>query len=107
MLLLLPLRCCCYLCCLPRLAPLQGTLASAGEDIPAAIQLLAPHIKYVHFRDVVGTVCCTGLRTVCVCVCVCVCLGTRACACCARLCRPPACPPHLNLISAGNRDGAR
>ena len=90
MLLLLPLRCCCYLCCLPRLAPLQGTLASAGEDIPAAIQLLAPHIKYVHFRDVVGTVCCTGLRTVCVCVCVCV-LGHP----CLRVLRAPVPPARL------------
>ena len=34
----------------------QGTLASAGEDIPKAIALCAPHIKFVHFRDVVGTV---------------------------------------------------
>jgi mannonate dehydratase len=34
----------------------QGTFASAGEDIVPAIQTLAPHIRFVHFRDVVGTV---------------------------------------------------
>ena len=34
----------------------QGTLASAGDDIPAAIERLAPYINFVHFRDVVGTV---------------------------------------------------
>ena len=34
----------------------QGTLASAGEDIPKAIALCAPYIKFIHFRDVTGTV---------------------------------------------------
>lgn len=33
----------------------QGTFAEMGEDIPAAIRRLGPHIKYVHFRDVRGT----------------------------------------------------
>ena len=34
----------------------QGTLASAGDDIPGAIRRLAPYINFIHFRDVVGTV---------------------------------------------------
>lgn len=34
----------------------QGTFASAGEDIPSGIRRLGPHIHYVHFRDVTGTV---------------------------------------------------
>ena len=34
----------------------QGTFASAGEDIVTGIRTLAPHIRFVHFRDVVGTV---------------------------------------------------
>lgn len=34
----------------------QGTFASAGVDIPAAIRRLGDAIKFVHFRDVVGTV---------------------------------------------------
>lgn len=34
----------------------QGTFASAGEDIIAGIRRLAPHIRFVHFRDVVGRV---------------------------------------------------
>lgn len=34
----------------------QGSLASAGEDVVAAIHKLAPFIKFVHFRNVVGTV---------------------------------------------------
>jgi mannonate dehydratase len=34
----------------------QGTFASAGEDIVAGIRRLSPHIRFVHFRDVVGTV---------------------------------------------------
>ena len=34
----------------------QGTLASGGEDVPAAVRRLAPYINFVHFRDVVGTV---------------------------------------------------
>jgi mannonate dehydratase len=33
----------------------QGTFAEMGEDIPAAIRRLGPHIRYVHFRDVRGT----------------------------------------------------
>eukprot|EP00939_MAST-03C_sp_MAST-3C-sp1_P001906 g1906.t1 len=33
----------------------QGTLASAGEDIPKAIRRLGKAIKFVHFRDVVCT----------------------------------------------------
>ena len=33
----------------------QGTFATMGVDIPAAIRRLGPHIKYVHFRDVRGT----------------------------------------------------
>lgn len=32
----------------------QGTLASAGENIPAAVERLAPYINFIHFRDVVG-----------------------------------------------------
>ena len=31
----------------------QGTFASGGEDIPAAIRRLGKHIKFVHCRDVV------------------------------------------------------
>ena len=34
----------------------QGTFASAGEDIPSGIKRCAPYIKYVHFRDVTGSV---------------------------------------------------
>jgi mannonate dehydratase len=34
----------------------QGTLSSGGEDVPLAIRSLAPYVKFVHFRDVVGTV---------------------------------------------------
>ena len=34
----------------------QGTYASAGENIPRAIARLGPHITFVHFRDVVGSV---------------------------------------------------
>jgi mannonate dehydratase len=33
----------------------QGSFATMGVDIPAAIRRLGPHIKYVHFRDVKGT----------------------------------------------------
>jgi mannonate dehydratase len=33
----------------------QGTFAEMGEDIPAAIRRLGPHIAYVHFRDIRGT----------------------------------------------------
>jgi mannonate dehydratase len=33
----------------------QGTFAEMGEDIPAAIRRLGPHIRYVHFRDVRGS----------------------------------------------------
>ena len=33
----------------------QGTFAEMGADIPDAIRRLGSHIKYVHFRDVVGT----------------------------------------------------
>lgn len=33
----------------------QGTFATMGVDVPAAIRRLGPHIKYVHFRDVRGT----------------------------------------------------
>lgn len=32
----------------------QGTFATMGADIPAAIRRLGPHIQYVHFRDVRG-----------------------------------------------------
>lgn len=32
----------------------QGTFASMGVDIPAAIRRLGRHIRYVHFRDVRG-----------------------------------------------------
>jgi mannonate dehydratase len=34
----------------------QGTFAELGVDIPATIRRLGPHIRYVHFRDVRGTV---------------------------------------------------
>eukprot|EP01065_Artemidia_motanka_P028605 TRINITY_DN3405_c0_g1_i1.p1 TRINITY_DN3405_c0_g1~~TRINITY_DN3405_c0_g1_i1.p1 ORF type:complete len:350 (+),score=54.84 TRINITY_DN3405_c0_g1_i1:55-1104(+) len=34
----------------------QGTLASGGEDVVAAIRRTSKHIKYIHFRDVVGDV---------------------------------------------------
>lgn len=35
----------------------QGTFASRGDvDIAEAVKRLAPHISYVHFRDVVGSV---------------------------------------------------
>lgn len=34
----------------------QGTFASAGEPIIESIRTLAPHIAFVHFRDVVGRV---------------------------------------------------
>jgi len=34
----------------------QGSLASAGEDVVKAIHQLGPFIKFVHFRNVVGTV---------------------------------------------------
>ena len=35
----------------------QGTFASGGvSDMPAAIKSVGKHIKYVHFRDVVGEV---------------------------------------------------
>lgn len=34
----------------------QGTLASGGEDIVAAVHRLAPYINFIHFRDVVGSV---------------------------------------------------
>jgi len=34
----------------------QGTFAEMGMDIPSAIRRLAPHIHYVHFRDVQGSV---------------------------------------------------
>ncbi len=33
----------------------QGTLASGGEDVLAAARRLAPHIRYIHFRNVRGT----------------------------------------------------
>jgi mannonate dehydratase len=33
----------------------QGSFAEMGVDIPAVIRQLAPHIAYVHFRDVIGT----------------------------------------------------
>jgi sugar phosphate isomerase/epimerase len=33
----------------------QGTFAEMGVDIPAAIERLGSHIRYVHFRDVRGT----------------------------------------------------
>jgi mannonate dehydratase len=33
----------------------QGTFAEMGADIPATIRRLGPHINYVHFRDVIGT----------------------------------------------------
>jgi mannonate dehydratase len=33
----------------------QGSFATMGVDIPAAIRQLGPHIRYVHFRDVRGT----------------------------------------------------
>lgn len=33
----------------------QGTFATMGVNIPATIQRLGKHIKYVHFRDVKGT----------------------------------------------------
>lgn len=33
----------------------QGTFAEMGVDIPATIERLGPHIKYVHFRDIRGT----------------------------------------------------
>lgn len=32
----------------------QGSFATMGVDVPAAIRRLGPHIKYVHFRDVKG-----------------------------------------------------
>jgi mannonate dehydratase len=35
----------------------QGSLASAGDrSIPKAIEQLAPYIKFIHFRDVIGAV---------------------------------------------------
>jgi mannonate dehydratase len=34
----------------------QGTFAEMGVDIPAAIRRLGPSIRYIHFRDVRGTV---------------------------------------------------
>jgi len=34
----------------------QGSLASAGEEVVDGIATLAKHIKYIHFRDVVGSV---------------------------------------------------
>ena len=34
----------------------QGCFAEMGEDVPAAIRKLGPHIRYVHFRDVCGCV---------------------------------------------------
>jgi len=34
----------------------QGTFAEIGVNIPATIRRLAPHIHYVHFRDVIGTI---------------------------------------------------
>jgi D-mannonate dehydratase len=35
----------------------QGTFASGGEtDMPSAIESVGKHIKYVHFRDVIGQV---------------------------------------------------
>lgn len=33
----------------------QGSFATMGVDIPAAIRRLGKHIRYVHFRDVRGT----------------------------------------------------
>lgn len=33
----------------------QGTFAEMGVDIPATIRRLGSHIRYVHFRDVIGT----------------------------------------------------
>ena len=33
----------------------QGSFATMGVDVPAAIRRLGPHIQYVHFRDVSGT----------------------------------------------------
>jgi len=33
----------------------QGTFAEMGVDIPATIERLGKHIRYVHFRDVRGT----------------------------------------------------
>lgn len=32
----------------------QGTFAEMGVDIPATIERLGPHIRYVHFRDIRG-----------------------------------------------------
>lgn len=34
----------------------QGTFAEMGADFPATIRELGPHIAYVHFRDIIGTV---------------------------------------------------
>lgn len=33
----------------------QGSFATMNVDIPSTIRRLGPHIKYVHFRDVMGT----------------------------------------------------
>ena len=33
----------------------QGTFATMGVDIPATILRLGRHIRYIHFRDVLGT----------------------------------------------------
>ncbi|HBL46292.1 MAG TPA: mannonate dehydratase, partial [Planctomycetaceae bacterium] len=33
----------------------QGTFAEMGVDIPATIERLGSHIRYVHFRDIRGT----------------------------------------------------
>lgn len=33
----------------------QGTIAEMGEDLPTAVERLAPWIRFVHFRDVIGT----------------------------------------------------
>lgn len=33
----------------------QGTITTMGEDLPASIERLAPWIRFVHFRDIVGT----------------------------------------------------
>ena len=37
-----------------RLTFCQGTIATMGEDIPAAIRALAPRTAFVHFRDIDG-----------------------------------------------------
>jgi hypothetical protein len=44
------------LSCLTPSPTTQGTLGATGIDIPAAIRRMGKHIKFVHFRDVVGVV---------------------------------------------------